>query len=156
MYLDHMAQNPPFQLQFQGGQVLDFGCGTGLLAIDAVKMGDRCALGVEIDQQSADTASRNVELNGLSGKILIKEGSWEVVQGKYDLILANLVTAALFRAGRHIAHHLEDHGQVVISGFSPNQQAEMEKLFLKWGLVATDKSSLEGWSAMVLVKKRHL
>jgi len=154
MYLYHMAQNPPFQLPFQSGQVLDFGCGTGLLAIAAVKMGARSALGVEIDRQSAHTARKNVELNGLSGKILIKEGSWEVVQGKYDLILANLVTAALFRAGRHIAHHLEDHGKVVISGFSPNQQEKMEKIFLKWGLVATDKSSLEGWSAMVLEKSR--
>ena len=118
-------------------------------------MGAKKAFGVEIDHQSAQTAIKNVELNGLSEEILIKEGSWEVVEGKYDLILANLVTAALFRAGKHIPGHLKDHGKVVISGFSCNQQKEMEEFLMKWGLVATDRSSLEGWSAMLLVKKGH-
>lgn len=152
-YLDKMAQNPSPEWRLQGGEVLDFGCGTGLLAIAAAKMGAKTALGVEIDHPSAQTAKKNVELNGLSEKILIKEGSWEAVQGKYDLILANLVTAALVRARRHIPHHLKDHGKVVISGFSPKQLEEMEEFFIKRGFIATDRSSLEGWSAMVLVKR---
>jgi ribosomal protein L11 methylase PrmA len=152
MYLDDMTQNPSPNWRLQGREVLDFGCGTGVLAIAAVKMGAKNALGVEIDPQSTQTAKKNVEVNGLTEKILVKEGSWEVVEGKYDLILANLVTAALFRAGKHISGHLKDDGKVVVSGFSPNQQKEMEEYFLKWGLVATDRSSLEGWSAMLLVK----
>ncbi len=156
MYLDKVAQNPSREWSFQGREVLDFGCGTGLLAITAVKMGAKKALGVEIDPQSAQTAMRNVEINGLSEDILIKEGSWEVVEGKYDLIVANLVTAALFRAAKHILRHLKDDGRTVISGFSTNQQGEMEEFFRKMGLVATDSSSLEGWSAMLLVKKRPL
>jgi ribosomal protein L11 methyltransferase len=117
-----MTQDLSHQLRLQSAEVLDFGCGTGLLAIAALKMGAKKALGVEIDHQSAQTAIKNVELNGLSEEILIKEGSWEVVEGKYDLILANLVTAALFRAGKHISGHLKDHGKVVVSGFSCNQQ----------------------------------
>lgn len=152
MYLDNMSQNPSLNWRLQGRVVLDFGCGTGVLAIAAVKMGAKKAVGVEIDPQSAQTAMKNVEINGLTEKILIKEGSWEVVEGKYDLILANLVTAALFRAGKHIPRHLKDDGRIVISGFSTNQQGEMEAFFRKWGLVATDGSSLESWSAMVLVK----
>jgi ribosomal protein L11 methyltransferase len=153
MYLDDMTQNPSREWSLRGREVLDFGCGTGVLAITAVKMGAKKAVGVEIDHQSAQTAMKNVELNGLSKRIHIKEGSWEVVEGKYDLILANLVTAALFRAGKHLPHLVEDHGRVVISGFSTNQQGEIEESFKKWGLVATDRSTLEGWSAMVLVKK---
>jgi len=152
-YLARLTQDSSPQLGLQNAEVLDFGCGTGLLAVAAVKMGAKSALGVEIDHQSAQTAMKNVGLNGLSEKIVIKEGSWEVVEGKYDLILANLVTAALFRAGRHISSHLKDHGNVVVSGFSPNQQKEMEESLMNWGLVATDRSSLEGWSAMLLVKK---
>jgi ribosomal protein L11 methyltransferase len=156
MYLDNMTEGQSPQLGLQSAEVLDFGCGTGLLAIAALKMGAKKALGVEIDHQSAQTAIKNVELNGLSEEILIKEGSWEVVEGKYDLILANLVTAALFRAGKHISGHLKDHGKVVVSGFSCNQQKEMEEFLMKWGLVATDRSSLEGWSEMLLAKKGHL
>jgi ribosomal protein L11 methyltransferase len=153
MLLDNMTQDPSREWSFQGREVLDFGCGTGILAIAAVKMGAKKAVGVEIDPQSAQTAIKNVELNGLSKKIFIKEGSWEVVKRKYDLILANLVTAALLRAGKHIPHLVKDHGKVVISGFSSNQQEEIEESFRKWGLIATDRLSLEGWSAMLLVKK---
>ena len=153
MFLDNMTQDPSRKWSFKGREVLDFGCGTGILAIAAVKMGAKKAMGVEIDPQSAQTAMKNVELNGLSKEILIKEGSWEVVKGKYDLILANLVTAALLRAGKHIPHLVKDSGKVVISGFSFNQQEEIEESFRKWGLVATDRSNLEGWSAMLLVTK---
>ena len=152
MYLDKMTQNPSRGWSVKGREVLDFGCGTGVLAIAAVKMGAKKAVGVEIDHQSAQTAMKNVDLNGLSERILVKEGSWEAVEGKYDLILANLVTAALLRAGKHLPQLLKDHGRVVISGFSSKQQGEMEESFRKWGLIATDRSSLEGWSAMVLVK----
>jgi ribosomal protein L11 methyltransferase len=155
MYLDAMSQNPSPDWSVQGREVLDFGCGTGVLAIAAVKMGAKKAVGVEIDHQTAQTAMKNVELNSLSKRILIKEGSWEVVEGKYDLILANLVTAALLRAGKHLPHLLKNQGRIVVSGFSTNQQGEMEKSFRKWGLVATDRSSLEGWSAMLLVKKGY-
>jgi ribosomal protein L11 methyltransferase len=147
-----MTQNPSCGWSVKGREVLDFGCGTGVLAIAAVKMGAKKAVGVEIDHQSAQTAVKNVDLNGLSERILIKEGSWEVVEGKYDLILANLVTAALLRAGKHLPQLLKGHGRVVISGFSSKQQGEIEESFRKWGLIATDRSSLEGWSAMVLVK----
>ena len=152
MYLDNMAQNPSRDWPVQGREVLDFGCGTGILAIAAVKMGAKKVLGVEIDPESARTARRNVEINGLTEKILIKEGSWEVAEGKYDLILANLVAAALFRAGKHIPYLVKDQGRIVISGFSPNQQGEVEAFFRKMGLIAMDRSSLEGLSAMLLAK----
>jgi ribosomal protein L11 methyltransferase len=77
----------------RGGNVLDFGCGTGLPAIAAIKMGAKSALGVEIDGPSAEAAEENVKLNPLSRTIKIKEGSWDAVQEKYDLIMANLVLA---------------------------------------------------------------
>jgi ribosomal protein L11 methyltransferase len=152
MYLDNRTQNPSLDWRLKGREVLDFGCGTGVLAIAAVKMGAKKALGVEIDPKSVQTAKKNVEINGLTERILIKQGSWEVVEGKYDLILANLVAAALFRAGKYIPSYLKDDGKVVVSGFSTNQQGEIKEFFRKQGLVATDRSSLEDWGAMVLVK----
>jgi ribosomal protein L11 methyltransferase len=152
-YLDQLAQGVSPEWRLQGQDVLDFGCGTGLLAIAAVKMGAKSALGVEIDHQSTLAARKNVELNGLLGKIDIREGSWEVVQEKYDLILANLVASALLKTGEKIPHHLKDHGKVVISGFSHNQLEEMERSFMGFGLIALDRSTLEGWSALVMVKR---
>ena len=151
-FIDHLAQHVSPEGRKHGWEVLDFGCGTGLLAIATVKLGAKSALGVEIDHQSALTAKKNVQLNGLSGEVEIREGSWEVVQNKYDLILANLVTSALLRMGSRIPAQLKDHGKVVVSGFGHKQLEHMEQFFSGLGLKTTDRSNLEGWSAMVMVK----
>ena len=136
----------------QGREVLDFGCGTGLLAIAAVKMGAKKAVGVEIDKQSVETAKRNVELNMLSSKIAIREGSWEVVHEKYDLILANLVPSAILRTGGRIPYRLVNNGKVVLSGFGKNRCQEVERFFMKLGFITTHRSTLEGWSALLMEK----
>ena len=124
----------------------------GLLAIVVVKISAKKAVGVEIDHQSAQPARRNVELNGLSSKIVIRQGSWEVVHEKYDLILANLVPAALFRIGGHIPSRMVDNGKMVISGFANNQRIDVEKFFMKLVIISIDGSSLDGWSALLMEK----
>jgi ribosomal protein L11 methyltransferase len=130
--------------------ILDFGCGTGLLAISAAHMGARECLGVEIDFQSSKTARRNVMLNRFEDKIEIRHGSWEVVHEKFDIIFANIVTAALLRCGPHIPLHLKDKGNAVVSGFGTNQVQDMRRLFEKGGLLEVQYRELDGWAALVL------
>ena len=137
----------------KGAKVLDFGCGTGLLAIAAVKMGAQEAVGIEIDPPSVQAAKTNVALNHLSTKVTIREGSWEMVHEKYDFIFANLVVAALLRTGTHIPDHLTETGTVVISGFGENQMNEVKRFFEDAGLTMSKKSTLEGWSAASLSSK---
>jgi ribosomal protein L11 methyltransferase len=151
-YMDHLAQIESPDWRLQGREVLDFGCGTGLLAIAAVKMGAKKAVGVEIDHQSVETARRNVELNSLDSRITIREGSWEIVHEKYDLILANLVPAAILRTGQHIPNRLKDHGKAVLSGFGNNQRKEVERFFMKLEIITTDRSTLDEWSALLMEK----
>jgi ribosomal protein L11 methylase PrmA len=152
-YLEQMAQGRSQKRRLEGQEVLDFGCGTGLLAIAAVKMGASSALGIEISHDAARTAQKNVALNGLSEKIVIRPGSWEVVHKKYDLILANLVTAALIRTGKNIPDHLNDHGKVVISGFTQKQLVDMEKRFHQCGLTTQDRASLDVWGSLLMAIK---
>lgn len=135
--------------------MLDFGCGTGLLAIAAVKLGAKRAIGVELDHQSVQTARRNVALNGLTEKIEIREGSWDVLHETYDLILANLVPSALLRIGNHIPLHLKSEGKVVISGFGRPQMSEMGNYFMEFGLIPAAHSSAEGWGLLVMENKRR-
>jgi ribosomal protein L11 methyltransferase len=135
-----------------GKEVLDFGCGTGLLAIAAVKMGALKALGIELDADSVRTAKRNVALNGLGNRIEVREGSWDRVRGAYDLILCNLVPSALLRTGEHILGHLKEEGRVVISGMGEAQTGEMEKFYNELGFRVTGMSSCKGWGSTVLEK----
>jgi ribosomal protein L11 methyltransferase len=133
--------------------VLDFGCGTGLLAIAAALMGAQRALGIEIDFQSAQTAQKNIRLNRLEDRVEIRQGSWEVVNEKYDLIFANLVISALLRAGKPLPGHLNQKGVAVVSGFGENQMPDLETFFEEQGMAVSERFSLKGWGAFLFRKK---
>ena len=139
-----------------GRSVLDFGCGTALLAIAAVKWGASRCQGVEIDPEAAATAKKNVILNGLSERIVISQGSWEAVDGKVDLILANLVPSVLLRTGSEIPGHLAEMGRTVVSGFGRNQCQEMEAFFARLGLRSTEHLDRDGWKALVMERNEDL
>jgi ribosomal protein L11 methyltransferase len=135
-----------------GRSVLDFGCGTALLAIAAVKWGASRCQGVEIDPEAAVTAKRNVALNGLAERIVISQGSWETVEGKVDLVVANLVASVLLRSGSKIPAALEEQGRAVVSGFGQNQSQEMDDFFARLGLRTRERLVSKGWGALVMEK----
>jgi ribosomal protein L11 methyltransferase len=139
-----------------GRSVLDFGCGTALLAIAAAKLGAGRCQAVEIDLEAAATAKRNVVLNGLSERVMISHGSWEAVEGKVDLLLANLVPSVLLRTGSEIPPHLIEQGRAVVSGFGRNQSQEMEDFFSRLGLKTMERLEREGWSALIMERKESL
>jgi len=139
-----------------GRSVLDFGCGTALLAIAAAKWGASRCQGVEIDPEAAATAKKNVMLNGLSERIVISQGSWEAVEGKVDLILANLVPSVLLRTGSEIPGHLAEEGRAVVSGFGRNQCQEMDDFFARLGLRSTERLDRGGWIALVMERNEDL
>ncbi|MBW2118646.1 MAG: 50S ribosomal protein L11 methyltransferase [Deltaproteobacteria bacterium] len=145
-----MAKDTSQASNIKGCKVLDFGCGTGLLAIAAIKMGAETAMGVEIDAQAARAAKNNVGLNRLSQRVDIREGSWEVVNGKFDLVLANLVASVLLRTGKLIPGHLTPSGAAVISGFGENQARDMKSFFEEQGLTVTRQFTHKGWSAFTM------
>ena len=72
-------------------RVLDLGTGTGILAMAAVKLGSREVLGIDWNPACVATARKNIELNGLSGRIRVEEGlAEEYLRQKADLLMANL------------------------------------------------------------------
>jgi len=145
-----IANDPSFPRGLQDQEVLDFGCGTGLLALAAIHMGAKRVVGVEIDPASAKAAKRNVTLNRLSHRIEIREGSWRVVKEKYGLVLTNLVAAALLRNGRHISGWVREEGRVVVSGFGKNQNDEMRRFFADTGFIISRDFALDGWGALLM------
>ena len=151
-FMDLLANGSRAQA-LNGAKVLDFGCGTALLAIAAVKMGAQEAVGVEIDPISVQAAKTNVALNHLSGRVTIREGSWEKVHEKYKFIFANLVISALLKTGTHIRNHLTPTGTSVVSGFGENQAEDVRRFFEEAGLSISMQSVLEGWGAASLSYK---
>lgn len=133
-------------------RLLDLGCGSGILAIAAVKMGVQRALGVEIDPDSVKAAKQNVLLNGLSQKIEIRKGSWEAVHERYELIMANLVTSVMLMIGKKLPEYLTDQGMAIVSGFGETQAEEMKIFFEKKGLKICRQLNLKKWSAFLISK----
>ncbi len=136
----------------QGKRVLDFGCGSAILSLAASCMGAAAVMGVERDPAAAKAAVRNVGLNGWSDRIRIEAGSWERVHGRFDLVFANLVPAALVLAEGSIHRHLEAEGLAVISGFGRARLDEMESFFASTGLHPLRRLEEAGWGALVMVR----
>jgi ribosomal protein L11 methyltransferase len=137
-----------------GRNILDFGCGTGLLAIAAVLLGAEKALGVETDAQSVQTAKKNVALNHLEERITIAQGSWKEVRGEFDLVLANLVPSVLLRSGCNIPKHLKAGGYAVIAGFGLKQMPDMARFFMDIGLSLERNMTLDDWGLLVMKRAR--
>jgi ribosomal protein L11 methylase PrmA len=91
-----------------------------------------------------------VVLNGLTERIVISQGSWEAVEGKVDLILANLVPSVLLRTGAGIPAHLNEQGRAIISGFGQNQSEEMEGFFADFGLLVRERLQCKGWGGLIM------
>jgi ribosomal protein L11 methyltransferase len=151
--LEHLSGKTQAHRRLRGLRVLDFGCGSGVLALAAARLGARRVLGVEIDPNAVQTAKRNVSLNGLDRTIGIKQGTWDMVKERYHIILANLVPAALLRSIPHLPTHMEATGQAVVSGFGENQMEEVLRRCKGEGLISEHTWTLEGWVAVMLKKR---
>lgn len=101
----------------EGKSVMDVGCGSGILAIAAALLGSKEILGIEIDPDAVRTAIENVELNGVSDVVTVKEGDLtKDVDKVVDLIVANLMAPLVIELSGAAAEHLTDKGIYISSG----------------------------------------
>ncbi|MDA8340458.1 MAG: 50S ribosomal protein L11 methyltransferase [Nitrospiraceae bacterium] len=128
---------------------LDFGTGTGILAIAALKLGFKCAVCVDIDPLAIDAAQRNAELNTLEN-IEIKEGSISVVNGKFDFIAANLMSEILIQNAHKMASSLNKPGIALLSGMIVGQEDDVIASMEKEGLHVLEKFYDGRWVSVLL------
>lgn len=113
-----LALNALQDLPLEGRTVLDIGCGSGILAIAAIKLGARSAIAIDIDPDALDNARENAALNAVQESVTLKEGDFREESARADLVLANLTGALLERAAQKLADLVEPGGQLVVSGFT--------------------------------------
>lgn len=132
--------------------VLDIGCGSGILAIAALKLGAARVLAVDIDPAAIQVARRNIQLNRLAPSALVMEASWQDLTGQHGLILANLVPSVLLKAASHIVKLLRQEGLFITAGFPASKNKKIQELFELKGLHLVSESSLDEWGALLLTK----
>jgi ribosomal protein L11 methyltransferase len=131
--------------------VLDLGSGSGILAIAAVLLGARLAIGVEMDGEAIPVAERNAERNGVIGRTrFVEGGAGELAPllGPVDLVVSNIlrtVNVALLPA---LLTALKPGGLAIFAGMEESE-AELFRLALgRAGLAVADEAADEGWWAV--------
>jgi ribosomal protein L11 methyltransferase len=109
--------------------VLDYGCGSGILAIAAARLGAGRVAGVDIDPQAVDAARANAERNEVTA---LFADSAEPVAGEYDLVVANILSNPLRVLAPAICAHVRPGGQLALSGILREQAEEIVAIYAQW------------------------
>ncbi len=134
--------------------VMDMGCGTGVLAILAAKIGAKKAYGIDIDAVAALSAMDNARLNRLSKKIEISYGDASLLQLKsYDIILANINRNILLQDIPTYSRSLRDRGLLFISGFYVEDMPMLISMAASNNLEYVGHDSIENWCCIYFSKK---
>lgn len=108
--------------------LLDFGCGSGILALSALKMGVQQAYCVDIDEQALVATRDNAQRNGLQDQIVCSKPEGLGTQ-KYPLVVANILLEPLCQLADWLCSLLQPHGELVLSGVLANQFPKLKQAY---------------------------
>ncbi len=116
----------------QGDKVLDLGCGSAILSIQAAKLGASECYGLDIDLVAIENAEENIALNGVGNTVRVEFGSMEKVSrhGYYDIVISNLIKDEIFNLFESFMRALRPGGTLILSGILLEQEEEFQR-FLK-------------------------
>lgn len=130
-----------------GQRVLDYGCGSGILAIGAAKFGAKDIDAVDIDPAAVESTRLNAEANHVN----LRAGLPAVAQGSYDLVLANILATPLKVLAPLLCAYVSAGGNLVLAGILARQADELRNAYEPWvALSVTDEE--DGWILMTAAK----
>jgi len=124
-----------------GETVLDYGCGSGILAIASLKLGAARAVGVDIDPQAIAVAEANARRNNVAGEFF-ESGALPAFAS--DLVVANILANPLKVLAPIVAGRCRPGGHVALSGILVEQTAEVQRAYAPW-LAFDAPQEEEGW-----------
>ena len=140
-------------LSFPGAEVLDLGCGSGILGIGALLLGCARCIGCDIDPKAPDVAAANAALNDLhedrfrvyAGDILTDRGLRRSLGTNYDLVLANIVSDVIIPLSGFVREFLKPGGVFLCSGIIEGRQDEVRASLEKNGFTVEQHWCEEDW-----------
>lgn len=136
------------EAKLEGGEtVLDYGCGSGILGIAALKLGASLAVGVDVDSQAITSGSQNAEQNRVGMRFFMPD---EAPRATYDIVVANILTNPLKLLAPLLAEC--STGRIVLSGILERQAEEVMRIYARWFDMEEPVFS-EGWARLVGKKR---
>ena len=141
--------------------VLDLGCGSGILSVIALLLGARDAVAVDIDPMAVETAYSNLTLNGLSKEIYHgyagditsdKELLEKLSAKKYDLVIANIVADVIITLSEYVKAFMKPDSVFICSGIIIERREEVKLALEKAGLKVTEERIMGEWAAFTAVQ----
>ena len=135
-------------IDIKGKRVLDCGCGTGILGIAASKLGASEVVGYDIDEWSSENAIHNAELNGVGNmKVMLGDASvLKSVEGKFDVVLANINRNILLADMPAFVSVMADDSLLILSGFYASDVDLLMEKASSLGLSKIDSKSDSEWT----------
>ena len=129
------------------GRTLDYGCGSGILAIGAAKFGAQNIDAVDIDPDAVTSC----ELNAQANEVQLNAGLPDKAQGQYQTVLANILATPLKMLAPLLCNHVQTGGHLVLAGILERQADELKQAYAPYvQLDVTD--SEDGWILMTARK----
>jgi ribosomal protein L11 methyltransferase len=150
--IEEMLRRPGIAAEAAGGEVLDIGTGTGILAIAAVLLGCTGGMGLDIDPCAVAEARQNVRLNGLDGRIEIADRPLEGIDRRFRLVAANLRLPTLAGLAPRLASLTAGGGNVVLSGIRAEECDELLSAYSRSFECVWRAEEFE-WAGMALKRK---
>ena len=136
--------------QLKGGEsVLDYGCGSGILTIAALKLGAGSAVGVDIDEQAIRASNDNAAQNDVQAHFYLPDG---LPQGQFDVVVANILANPLRMLGEMLAARTKQGGRIVLSGLLAEQSEELGEIYSQWFDIEPAETE-EGWARLSGIKR---
>ncbi len=137
--------------QLVGKKVIDFGCGSGILAIAALKLGAASALGIDIDPHALQASSNNAKINNVSEKLELVL-PWQLPENSLgDVVFANILAGTLIDLKSYLLEMRAQQGVLVLSGILLTQETLIINAFEPGNILEVKK---EGVWLMVTVKEK--
>ena len=135
------------QRDWAGQRVLDYGCGSGILAIGSAKFGAHDIVAVDIDPAAVEST----RLNAAANHVTLDAGLPDLASGSFDLVLANILATPLKVLAPLLCAHVRLGGHLVLAGILARQADELREAYAPWvALEVSDET--DGWILMTAVK----
>lgn len=139
----------------RGDKMLDVGCGSGILAICASKLGAASCFACDIDPNAVRVAKENVEINKTENvTVAVSDllAGTDRIDGGYDICCANIVADVIIRMAPAIGDYIADDGVLIVSGIITERADETVSALSDSGWKLVDERRENGWFAGVLKK----
>ena len=130
--------------------VLDYGCGTGILTIAAIKLGASYSEGVDIDPDSIKSSIKNAKTNNV---LQMTNFSNKASNKEFDVIVANVFSNVIISLVDTLLSRLKYNGKIILSGILEDQVKQVQEVFIKQGVIFTKPKQLGQWFLLDGVKK---